>query len=159
MRFLYISFECVVLDGCCRKDADAVTGKNKVEIRICGKDYTVVGVEPEEYIQRVGLYIDRKMNEIMRVNNKLSTSMAAVLTAVNVADDYFKSHENEAVMKKEIKKLSEDVASMGDEIKRLSEENAETNRMNSSLQLELAKREAELKEVRNTLEKTAYQRN
>jgi cell division protein ZapA len=143
----------VVLCGCCRKDADAVTGKNKVDIRISGKDYTVVGVEPEEYIQRVGLYIDRKMSEIMRVNNKLSTSMAAVLTAVNVADDYFKSHENESSMKKDIKKLNEDVANMGEEIKRLSEENAAINRMNSNLQLELAKREAELREVRSSLDR------
>jgi cell division protein ZapA len=156
--FSNISFKSAVIYGCCRKGADAVTGKNKVDIRISGKDYTVVGVEPEEYIQRVGLYIDRKMNEIMRVNNKLSTSMAAVLTAVNVADDYFKTHESESSMKKEIKKLSEDVTRMGGEIKRLSEENATISRMNSNLQLELAKREAELREVRNSLEKVSHAR-
>jgi len=49
--------------------------KNKVEVRIAGKDYTLVGCESEEYIQKVALYIDKKMTEIMRMNNKLSTSM------------------------------------------------------------------------------------
>jgi len=67
------------------KGADGMAEKNKVEVRIAGKDYTLVGCESEEYIQKVALYIDKKMTEIMRMNNKLSTSMASVLTAVNVA--------------------------------------------------------------------------
>lgn len=135
-----------------------LTGKNKVEIRIAGKDYTVVGVESEEYIQRVGLYIDRKMNEIIKVNNKLSTSMAAVLTAINVADDYFKNHESEVNLKKELKKLTEDHESLKNEKRRLSEENSALGGMNTSLQLELAKREAELREVRNSIDKAARPR-
>lgn len=130
-----------------------MTAKNKVEIRIAGKDYTVVGVESEEYIQRVGLYIDKKMNEIMRLNSKLSTSMAAVLTAINVADDYFKSHESEINLKKELKKLTEEHEALKSEKRRLSEENSTLGAMNTSLQLELAKREAELREVRNSIDK------
>jgi cell division protein ZapA len=130
-----------------------LTAKNKVEIRIAGKDYTVVGVESEEYIQRVGLYIDKKMNEIMRLNSKLSTSMAAVLTAINVADDYFKSHESEINLKKELKKLTEEHEALKSEKRRLSEENSTLGAMNTSLQLELAKREAELREVRNSIDK------
>ena len=133
-------------------------GKNKVEVKIAGKDYTIVGIESEEYIQRVGLYIDRKMNEVMRANNKLSTSMAAVLTAMNVADDYFKCHENESLLKKELKKLHEELSELKDEKKRVSEENSVINGNNSNLQLELAKREAELREVRNSLEKATRTR-
>lgn len=128
-------------------------GKNKVEVKIAGKDYTIVGTEPEEYIQKVGLYIDRKMNEVMRSNNKLSTSMAAVLTAMNVADDYFKCYENEAQQKKELKKLQEELSELREVKKRLSEENSTLGSNNSTLQLELAKREAELREVRNSFEK------
>lgn len=135
-----------------------LTAKNKVEIRIAGKDYTVVGVESEEYIQRVGLYIDRKMNEIMKVNNKLSTSMVAVLTAINVADDYLKNHESELNLKKEFKKLSEDYEALKNEKKRFYEENSALGSMNTSLQLELAKREAELREVRNSFDKATRPR-
>lgn len=130
-----------------------LTAKNKVDIRIAGKDYTIVGVESEEYIQRVGLYIDRKMIEIMKVNNKLSTSMAAVLTAINVADDYFRNHESEVNLKKELKKLTEDHEALKIEKKRLSDENSSLGSMNTNLQLELAKREAELREVRNSYDK------
>ncbi|NJD01390.1 MAG: cell division protein ZapA [Ruminiclostridium sp.] len=128
-------------------------GKNKVEVKIAGKDYAIVGAESEEYIQKVGLYIDRKMNEVMRSNNKLSTSMAAVLTAMNVADDYFKCHESESLLKKELKKLQEEFSGLKEEKKKVSEENSVISSNNSNLQLELAKREAELREVRNSLDK------
>jgi cell division protein ZapA len=130
-----------------------LSARNKVELRIAGKDYTIVGTEPEEYIQRIGHYIDRKMVEIMRTSNKLSTSLAAVLTAINVADDLFKSHENELNLKKELKKTQEQLESMREEKHRLSQENSLFGSQNETLKLELAKREAELGEVRNSLSK------
>lgn len=130
-----------------------MTDKNKVAVRIAGKDYTLVGVESEEYIQKIGLYIDKKMNEIARANNKLSTSMAAVLTSLNVADDYFKAHDNEILFKKEHKRLQEEAEKLKAENRRLSEENNILSNKNTSLQVELAKREAELSEVRNSLDK------
>jgi len=131
----------------------ALTSKNKVELRIAGKDYTIVGVEPEEYIQRVGLYIDKKMSDVMRANNKLSTSLAAVLTAINVADDLFKCRESEFNTKKELKKALEELESLRETKQRLMQENSTLNGLNTSLKLELAKREAELGEVRNLLNK------
>ncbi len=130
-----------------------MAGRNKVEVRILGKDYTLVGVESDEYIQKVGLYIDKKMNEVMRANNKLSTSMAAVLTAINVADDLFKVQENEQNQKKEIEQLREQMKRAKEENKQFFVENASLSSRSTNLQLELAKREAELNEVRNSIEK------
>lgn len=126
--------------------------KNKVEVRIAGKDYTLVGAEPDEYIQKIALYIDKKMNGIMKANHKLSTSMAAVLTAVNVAHDYFKSLESGEGFNKELKEAMEELEALRNEKKHLSAENATLSNANSNLQLELAKREAELREVRNSLD-------
>jgi cell division protein ZapA len=127
--------------------------KNKVELRIAGKDYTIVGTEPEEYIQRVGHYIDKKMSEIMRVRSDLSTSLVAVLTAVNVGDDLFKIRESEQSLKKELKNAVDQLESLKEEKRRLMQENSTLNGLNTSLKLELAKREAELGEVRNSLNK------
>ncbi len=135
------------------KELILVSDKNKVEVRIGGKDYTLIGVESEEYIQKVALYIDKKMNEIMRVNNKLSTSMASVLSAVNVADDYFKAFENVINLNKELKAANEEIERLKEENRRLTNENAIVSNKNTNFQLELAKREAELSEVRNSLEK------
>lgn len=130
-----------------------MSGKNKVEVRIAGQDYTLVGVESEEYIQKVALYIDRKMNEITRMNNKLSTTMASVLTAINVADDYFKSYETVMNLNSEVTNHKEEIRRLKEENRRLNNENAVMINKNTNYQLELVKREAELTEVRNSLEK------
>lgn len=124
-----------------------------MEVRIAGKDYTLVGFESDEYIQKIGLYVDKKMNEILKANNKLSTSMVAVLTAINAADDLFKAHESEINLKRDLKRANEELALLREEKKRLAEENAAFANKNTALQLELAKREAELREVRNSLDK------
>lgn len=127
--------------------------KNKVEVRIAGKDYTLMGVESEEYMQKVALYIDKKMNEVIRVNSKLSTSMASVLSAINVADDYFKAYESVINLNKELKAAKDEVERLTEENRRLTNENAVVSNKNTNFQLELAKREAELSEVRNSLDK------
>ena len=124
-----------------------------MELRIAGKDYTIVGTEPEEYIQKVGHYIDKKMTEVLRNSTSLSTSLAAVLTAINVADDFFKCRESEQDARKELKKALDELESLNEEKQRLLMENTTLGEMNATLKLELAKREAELGEVRISLDK------
>ena len=132
-----------------------MAAKNKVGVRIAGKDYVLMGIESDEYMQKVGLYIDRKMNEIMRVNSKLSTSMVAVLTSINVADDYFKAHESETALKSELQHAYEEIERLKSENRQLCDENAVFSEKSMNLQLELVKREAELNEVRNSQDKAA----
>lgn len=134
-----------------------MTEKHKVEVRIAGKDYTLVGFESDEYIHKVAIYIDKKMNEIMRTNNRLSTAMAAVLTAINVADDYFKAYESENQLDDELKTVTDEVERQKAEIRRLTDENSAFSMNNTDLKLQNAKLEAELREVRNSLNKaTGY---
>ncbi len=64
--------------------------KNKVAVRIMGQEYIVCSEDSREFIQRVANYVDDKMREIKKKNSKLSTTFVSVLTALNVADDYFK---------------------------------------------------------------------
>ena len=129
----------------------SLTAKNKVELRIAGKDYSVVGTEPVEYIHRVGLYVDRKMTEILRLNNNSIAGCCA--TAINVVDDLFKCKESEHNLKNQLKKANEELDRLKKENKALQQENTVLGNQNTELKLELAKREAELSEVRNTLDK------
>jgi len=62
------------------------------------------------------------MTEIMRMNNKLSTSMASVLTAVNVADEYFKAQEEIASLSRELKSAKEEIERLKEENRRLANE-------------------------------------
>ena len=39
--------------------------ENKVTVSICGQDYTFVAEESPSYMQRVGSYVDAKMDEML----------------------------------------------------------------------------------------------
>ncbi len=62
----------------------------KTTVKINGQEYVLAGEESEEYMHEVAIYVDKKMSEIHRKYNKLSTSMVAVLAAVNIADELLK---------------------------------------------------------------------
>ena len=64
---------------------------NIVTIKINGNEYNLKGDEREEYLHMVASYVDKKIKNIMGNNEKLSTSSAAILTALNLGDDMFKS--------------------------------------------------------------------
>ena len=64
--------------------------RTRTTVRINGHDYVLAGEEPEEYMHEVAIYVDKKMSEIHRKYDKLSTSMVAVLAAVNIADELLK---------------------------------------------------------------------
>lgn len=68
--------------------------KNKVIVKIMGQEYTLKSEDSREYMQRVANLVDDRMGAIGEANKKLSTSMVAVLTALNVADDYVKLLNN-----------------------------------------------------------------
>lgn len=124
---------------------------NKIEVRIAGKDYTLKGPKSEEYIQKVALYVDKKISEIVKKNSRLSTAMAAVLAALNISDDYFVARENEAKLDREVKDLISQLNELKDLNEHLRSENEMLSTKCTDLQLELVKREAELNEVRNSI--------
>jgi cell division protein ZapA len=64
---------------------------NIVTIKINGIEYNLKGDEKEEYLHVVASYVDKKIKSIMGNNEKLSTSSAAILTAINLGDEMFKS--------------------------------------------------------------------
>ena len=63
---------------------------NTVTVIINGIEYNLRGKEDERYLSEVAAYVDNKIREISGSNKKLNTSSAAVLTAVNIADELFK---------------------------------------------------------------------
>ncbi|NLJ41362.1 MAG: cell division protein ZapA [Clostridiales bacterium] len=77
--------------------------KNKVIIRIGGREYAIRGNEPEEYIHKVAVHVDKKMNEISAKQPPLSISMLSILTALNLADDLIKCKEQIERLQRELK--------------------------------------------------------
>lgn len=69
-----------------------MTPINESKVLIGGNVYTLSGNESEEYLQRVALYINKKMDEVRSSDNgkSLNTRLQSVLLAINIADDYYK---------------------------------------------------------------------
>lgn len=79
--------------------------KNSTKVKIAGAEYTITGYETEEYMQKVGIYVDKKMNEIRQKCFNLDTSMIAVLTAVNIADENLKLYDRIEDLEREVEDL------------------------------------------------------
>ena len=81
---------------------------NKVSVKIYGQEYVVGGDTSEEHILKVAEYVDSKMREIAQHVSSSTTSAFAVLSAVNVADEYFSALDKIHDLQEEIQKLKKD---------------------------------------------------
>lgn len=77
-----------------------------------GQEYTLVSDDSREYMQRVSNLVDDKMKEITLANKKLSTSMIAVLTALNSTDEYLKMKDERDLLLKKLDDPSIEVAEL-----------------------------------------------
>lgn len=133
--------------------------KNKVILRISGMEYSIRGYESEEYLHKLGLFVDRKMTEIVSSNNRLSTHMAAILTALNVADELLKIKDEKNLQSDALQKLNSEINDLKKINERLKDENSVLTNSNTKLQLELVKIETELKEARKPFDKNINRNN
>lgn len=122
----------------------------KVEVKINNIEYTLVTNEPEEYVQRVALLVNKRMNEISEGSPQLSTAMKAVLTAINLADECLKNESVLDNLRVELKGYMEESRGISSE---LEEKRLEVEKLREDvhkLQIDLAKRETELSGLRRT---------
>src|SRR5699024_2147208 len=67
--------------------------KKRVTVDIYGESYTIVGEEQANHVRAVANIVHEKMQEIKNKDPSLDTKHLAVLTAVNVVNDYLKLEE------------------------------------------------------------------
>lgn len=73
--------------------------KNRLQVMIYGQKYTIVGKASANYMRTIVDHIDEKMKQIAEANPRLDTTKIAVLTAVNLADEYFRlKHEYDELL-------------------------------------------------------------
>ena len=82
-----------------------MSSKNKTQVIIAGKIYTLSGYESEEYLQKVAAYLNGKITEFRGMDgyHRLSQEMQSILLNLNIADDYFK-------VRKKIEELEEELS-------------------------------------------------
>jgi cell division protein ZapA len=67
--------------------------KNRINVIIDGRNFTVVGADDEDYVKSLAHYVDKRIKNLATKNERLSQTMAATLAALNIADELFKTKE------------------------------------------------------------------
>ena len=83
--------------------------RNKIVVTIGGKDYTMVAVEDEGYVRRCAALVDQQLQEVTQ-DSRLSQADAAVLAAMNVADQYLKELEASENLRRQVKENLEEAS-------------------------------------------------
>ncbi|OZM57925.1 cell division protein ZapA [Lottiidibacillus patelloidae] len=90
---------------------DSKDEKKRTVVDIYGHQYTIVGSENSYHVKAVAELVDSKMRSIQTKNTYIDTKTLAVLTAVNIANDYLKlKDEYERLQQKNSEKERENYA-------------------------------------------------
>ena len=79
----------------------------KVNIKIKDKEYVVRGSDNRDQIMKAAAYVDSKIKEISDSGKGLTDDKIAVLTALDIAGDYFQLLEEKKGLVAEIKRRSQ----------------------------------------------------
>mgnify|MGYP000873554668 FL=1 len=117
--------------------------KKRVDVKIDGRNFTIVGEEDEEYIRDLAYYVDVKIRTLALKNDKLSQTMAATLAAIHIADELHQVKEELDTLKLKSKdplekyeKLDKDLKKEREKIKELIVETKEQFALISSIKSE-----------------------
>ena len=83
---------------------------NKVKVTIMGADYSILAEDDPRYVQLLGKELDTKMAGIMKVNSRLSVTQAAVLAALDYADESKKATATADRLREQIKDYLDDAS-------------------------------------------------
>ena len=115
-----------------------MSSKNKTEVLIAGKIFTLSGYESEEYLQKVATYINNKIAEFKKLDgyNHQTKESKSILLELNIADDYFKA-------KKQVEMVEEELSEKDKELYDLKHEliNAQIQLENQDKDLEASRKE------------------
>ena len=76
--------------------------KQKITVSIAGQEYTMVAEADEAYVQRCAAMVDSQVREVMG-GARLGLSDAAVLAAMNIADQFYREQDASENLRRQIK--------------------------------------------------------
>ncbi len=114
-------------------------------VKINNSEYTIVSSAPEEYVRSVSYYVDKKIQELAGNDHRLSTSMAAVLACVNIADELFQARDQINDLTAKTVSLANEAGEAKLMLDKKTAENTKLTNENQALRINIARLETELK--------------
>ena len=81
--------------------------RNHITVTIADQEYNVVAAEDEAYVRKVAAHVDSKVREVLE-NGRISAANAAILAALNIADEYYKEQETSENLRRQLKEYLEE---------------------------------------------------
>ncbi len=83
---------------------------NKIRLTVGGIEYLVVSAEDETFVRKIGDDLNHKLDTIKRQNGCLSTTMVAVLAALDYSEQLAKTKRELEEMALQLKAAEEEAA-------------------------------------------------
>ncbi|HEC97137.1 MAG TPA: cell division protein ZapA [Nitrospirae bacterium] len=85
-----------------------------VEVNILGQRYRIKGDAPDEYIQELARFVDEKIREIYDKSPNTVPLRAAILSALDIADELYRYRREQEDLTKGIEKKTEQLVRLFD---------------------------------------------
>ena len=86
--------------------------KSSVRVTIVGEEYTLRSDEPAEHTRAVARYVDATIRSVLETGAVGESRKAAILAALQITDELFKSLASRELLAEEVRSLSADVRRM-----------------------------------------------
>ncbi len=124
---------------------------NKVKLNIAGAEYSVLTEDDIRYVQTLGKALDIKISEIMKANSRASTTQAAIIAALDYADEAHKSTVTADRLRDQIKDYLDDASNAKSKADWARHEAEVLKKENENLKTENDRLHKELTAVLNTI--------
>ena len=81
--------------------------KRSVSVQIAGLRYSLKTDEDERWVKSIAAYVDGKMRDVQKTTRTVDTQSAAVLTALQVAEELFAERRDARELRKSIREKSQ----------------------------------------------------
>ncbi len=92
--------------------------KNRVTVTVGGLEYNILADDDPEYVKKTAELVDRRLRE-MKQAGALSSMTAAVMAALNIADDYYKSQLAAESLRGQVREYADEAAALRAEVAKL----------------------------------------
>lgn len=81
--------------------------RNHITVTIADQEYNVLATEDESYVRKVAAHVDSQVREVM-ADGRISAANAAILAALNIADEFYKEQEASENLRRQLKEYLEE---------------------------------------------------
>lgn len=131
---------------------------NKVTVKIYGQEYTISGEKPRDHIIKVADHVDDVMKEIGYSMPDIPSTKLAILTALNITDEFFSlrdGYSELATEKEQLEKDKDHYVQLWEEAKKsflqYKEDAQSASNQKDEIKSELSERVQEIENIRAEL--------